>query len=334
MDKSPSARPASGRLLALGLVVLSPLFAESLSGYDVSTGDPIALLGGLLILGPLYGCPALLIRETARRLQVGWPGIVALSMAFGILQAGVIDQSLFSMSYRDVPYWDEMLRPTLIEPLGFAPYMAMTFVVGHIVWSFGVPIALTESLGRQRADTLWLRWPGLLVAALLYAAAAALILVSHLQTEKDHASAAQVSGALTVVAVLIAGTLTLGRRPVAARRDMSLPRPFIVGLLSLAIAMGYHFLPSTWLGFGAGVALLAVSAGVLLRASQSTRWDGRYVVAIAGGALLSMAVVAFLVTPLGEVAPVRKYAHNIVFLLGSLALVAWAARRNQNRTAV
>ena len=72
----------------------------------------MSLVVGLLILGPLYGAPALLIRELARRFGVGWPGIMALAAAFGIVQAGVVDQSLFSESYRDIAYWAEMLQPT------------------------------------------------------------------------------------------------------------------------------------------------------------------------------------------------------------------------------
>ncbi|MGW0432335.1 hypothetical protein ACWDV4_07290 [Micromonospora sp. NPDC003197] len=325
MPAPPPARPRVGRLLlALGLVLLSPLYAESLSGYDVSTGDPLALLGGLLILGPLYGCPALLIRELARRYDVRWPGILALAAAAGLLQAGVIDQSLFSMSYRDIDYWDDMLLPTLIEPLGIAPYMVMSFVVGHVVWSFGAPIALTEALAGRRAHTPWLRWPGLLVATVLYLAAAALILGIHLKTEDDHASAAQVSGSLLVVALLVAGAFTLGRRPAPGRRERSLPPPYAVGLLSLVGALGFNFLPPTWVGVAGGVALIAASTGLLTYVSRSTRWDGRYPVAVAGGAVLAMAVSAFLVTPLGDVPPLPKYAHNTVFLLGSLALIGWA----------
>ncbi len=40
-----------------------------------------------------------------------------------------------------------------------------------------------------------------------------------------------------------------------------------------------------------------------------------------------MGISAFFVTPLGDVPPVPKYAHNTVFLLGALALTGWAMRR-------
>ena len=40
--------------------------------------------------------PALLIREVARRRGLGWPGILLLAAAFGVVQAGLVDQSMFS----------------------------------------------------------------------------------------------------------------------------------------------------------------------------------------------------------------------------------------------
>lgn len=79
-----AAHPPRRWPLVVGLVVLAPLCAEYVIGYDTSTGDPIALLGGLLIFGPLYGAPALLIREVACRAGLRWPGVLALSVAAGI----------------------------------------------------------------------------------------------------------------------------------------------------------------------------------------------------------------------------------------------------------
>ncbi|NVI92488.1 hypothetical protein [Actinomadura sp. BRA 177] len=313
--------------LALGLVVLSPLAAESLSGYDSTTGDPLALLGGLLLLGPLYGCPALLIREIAHRLGAGWPGIVALAAAFGVLEAGVVDQSMFALSYREVPYWDDMLRPTLIEPIGMAPYMALSFVGGHIIWSFCAPIALVQALAGRRARLPWLRWRGLTVATVLYLAVAALIWNDHRVNGEDQASTAQVAAALAAVVMLTVMAWAFGLRARPALGERPVPRPWQVGLLGLAGALGFNFLPSTWLGFAGGVALAVAAVGGTVAASRSSRWTRRHVVAMAGGALLAMGISAFFVTPLGDVPPVPKYAHNTVFLLGALALTGWAMRR-------
>lgn len=314
--------------LAVGLILLSPVCAEYLVGYDDSTGDPVALLGGLLILGPLYGAPALLIREVARRCGVRWPGILALALAFGILQAGVVDQSLFSESYRDIDYWEGQLRPTWVAPLGLSGHNALTFLGGHTIWSFGVPIALVEALSPAQARRPWLRWPGLLVTTALYVAAALVIWSAHQDTESDHASAAQVTGSVVVVAILVALAVTVGRRT-PATREHAVPPPLLVGVLSLAAALTTNFVPNSWLGVAITLALLAVSAVAVARLSRSQRWDARHVVALATGALVANALLGFLVTPLGDVPPAPKYGHNTVLLVGSVLLGLWAARRNR-----
>jgi hypothetical protein len=322
----PTPPPARWRL-ALGLLLLAPLCAEYITGYDTTTGNFLALLGSLLIFAPLYGAPALLIREVARRSGMGWPGILALAMALGILQAGVVDQSLFSESYRGIDYWDDLIGPTWIEPFGFAAASAMGFVVGHAVWSFGIPIALVESLRPELSRRPWLRLPGLVVTTLLYLAAAALILSDVLANEEDHASAAQIAGSLVAVALLAGFAFTVGRRR-PALRGTAVPRPLVIGLLSLIAALAFNFVPETWPGVAAGLALLAVSAVLVGLLSRSRRWTGQHLAALATGALFARAIVGFFAVPLGDVAPLAKYTHNIAFLAGAALLGTWAARRS------
>src|SRR3712207_2128446 len=92
-----------GRVVAIGcLVVLSAIGAELLAAYSDSTGRPAEALFAAGFFAMLYGCPALLIREVARRTARGWPTMLLLSAAAGLLQAGVIDQSLFIDDYNDV----------------------------------------------------------------------------------------------------------------------------------------------------------------------------------------------------------------------------------------
>lgn len=316
-------------LLALGLVLLAPLCAEYLIGYLPSTGNPAELALELLIFAPLYGAPALLIRETAARLGLTWPGILALAAALGVLQAGVIDQSLFSESYQDYAGWAEHRLPTLIEPLGVSASDALGFIAGHVIWSFAVPIALVEALAgpSHPARTPWLRTPGLIVTTLLYAAAAWLVLREHLRTEQDHASPGQVIGALAVVALLTAVAVTAGRRR-RPRLERAVPGPVTTGLITFAAAAAFDMVPETWPGVAVAAAILTAGAAAVAAGSRSTRWSARHRVAVATGALLAHAIAAFLVVPFGDVPEIAKYAHNLVFLAGSAALAGQAWRRS------
>ncbi|WP_432861497.1 hypothetical protein [Microbispora rosea] len=312
--------------MAAGLLVLAPTCAEYVTGYDDSTGDPLALAAGLLIFGPLYGAPALLIRETARRLGMSWPGILALAAAFGVLQAGVVDQSMFSEGYRDIPYWEEMVRPTHVAPLGLAAHTTLSFVAGHAVWSFGVPIALTEGLNPRLSRTPWLRTPGLVTAAALYLAAAALVLRDHLRTEDEHAAAAQIGGSLAAVALLVLFALSRRSRDPVVRNGVA-PRPIAVAAGGLVAGLVFDFLPSTWAGVAAGLAVIALCGAAAVRLARSPEWTIRHAAALAAGALTARAAVGFFAVPLGEVPTVAKYAHNVAFVAGAVLLGVLAARR-------
>jgi hypothetical protein len=84
---------ANALLLALGAGVFIA-GRRRRSNLQRRDAEPLAM-GGPLILGPLYGAPARVIREVARRFDTRRPGILALAAAFALIQAGIVDQCLF-----------------------------------------------------------------------------------------------------------------------------------------------------------------------------------------------------------------------------------------------
>ncbi len=66
---------------AVGLFFLAPLVAEFLLG-DL----PMTMLPALIVLAPMYGGGALVIREVARRRGRGWPTIFLLGAAYASLK--------------------------------------------------------------------------------------------------------------------------------------------------------------------------------------------------------------------------------------------------------
>lgn len=319
------------RSRVLVLLLLAPVCAEYLAAYDDSTGHPLRLLTGMLFFIPLYGCPALAIREVVRRADLGWAGMLLLAGAAGVLQAGVIDQSLFSTDYRDLAEWEAWRRGTLIEPLGVSVALALSFVGGHVIFSFCAPIAMVEGLSRGGRNGPWLGRGGLVFACVSWAAAAGLVLSDHLANESSHASWSQVAGSGLVVAALTVAAFKAGRRG-PRRRDPRArePRTPTVAGVSLVVVGIFGGVPPTWPGVAAAIGGLVLGGMWIARAARAPGWSAEHLVALAAGALLSRALLAFTYQPVfGEVGDGSKYAHNLIGLMviGAIALVAGRSAR-------
>jgi hypothetical protein len=78
----------------LALLLLAPWVGEFLLGNIF-----VRRLPGLLILVLLYGCGALLIREVTLRTGRRWPTILLLGAAYGVAEAGIVDQAIFNPSF-------------------------------------------------------------------------------------------------------------------------------------------------------------------------------------------------------------------------------------------
>jgi len=267
-----------------------------------------------------------LIREVAVRLGLHWPGVLLLAAAAGLVEAGLVDQSMFSTSYRDIPYWDDITVPTAIEPLGISVYTALTFVGGHVALSFGAPTAIVEGLAGPVGRRPWLGPVGLAVTTCCYLAAAGLVLGDHLNSEADHASAAQVSVTAAVVILLVGAALATRRRPLGGIPG-AVPRPWLVGLGVLAVASGYTILPPSPAGTAVLELLALAVIFVLVGLSRRDGWSRAHPITVAGGGLVAAGIGAFWTTPLGDVPDAAKYAHNAALLLFVAVLTVTSVRR-------
>ncbi|MFI6296295.1 hypothetical protein ACIBEJ_32195 [Nonomuraea sp. NPDC050790] len=317
---------------AVGLLLLAPVCAEYLSGYDSSTGDVTELLGGLFVFVPLYGAAALLIREGARRAGRGWPTMFLLAAAFGVMQPGLIDQAMFNPSYRDIAYLAPMLEPTYIPQLGIGAYLSLHWVAGHVVFSICAPIAIMESfLKPERRTTPWLGWPGLVVTALAFAGAAWFVVTWHLKTENFVPSTAQLAGAGAVVVALVAVAFSVRSRSVPSDPRPA-PNPWLVGgvtlvLMSVSMVLEWTTSLVDWTGFAVYAGQLALLAVLLVTWSRRTGWGQLHRLAAAGGALLAQAAGAFVTQPLGDVSATAKLGHNVAFALGVVLLIILARKK-------
>ncbi|MCW2876525.1 MAG: hypothetical protein JWQ95_625, partial [Sphaerisporangium sp.] len=254
----------------------------------------------------------------------GWPTILLLSAAFGLVQAGLIDQSLFHLEFAaDDPAWATEQPATPIPGLRIDARNLLNFVGGHMIWSFAAPIAVVESCVPRRADRPWLGRVGLSVMVVLYLGAAAIIFSE--SNSPLGATPAQMIGTSAAVLALAVAAFAIPRRsaPVPGR----VPPPWLIGCGAAAVLAGHQQLPGTWAGAAMDVLALGVLGALLLFWSGRTRWGRKHVLTVAGAALVVNAVTSFWVEPLGNPSYAAKYAANTVMTLGVLALLAWAFHR-------
>ncbi|MET8256540.1 hypothetical protein ACFYPG_09145 [Micromonospora sp. NPDC005553] len=341
-DPVTGDRPAADRLVSadrlplrrrllpvIALLLLAPWAAEcSWGGFAIDGFLPV-----LIFLGPMYGGAAILIRETARHLGAGWPTIVLLAAAFGVLQAGLVDQSLFNPDFLDdTQYADTRAaaEASLVPGLEFSLRQAFDYVGNHIVLTICAPIVLIESfLGADRRLRPWLGRPGLLVVGLIYLLGS-LFIFSDINGDKGFlASPLQLSFAAVVVVALVAVALLPRWRHPRPRRARRVPHPLWVGLLVVLVRFGGDLTPG-WAGVTVALTLAAFAGALIAYWSSGSGWGQRHVLAAGSAGLVIAAAFAYLVPPYSPASPAAALAGDVAVTVLTLALVGgawWRLRR-------
>jgi hypothetical protein len=305
---------------AMALVFAAPLVAEFLLG-----NLPIRLLPALVILAPMYGGGALLIREVVRRTGRGWPSILLLGMAYAIVEEAFTTQSLFNPDYLRLNLG--LLAPGYIPALGIGAWWTLWMLNVHAVWSISTPIALIEACVPERARTPWLGRVGLVVVATVFLAGATAGTLMSYKQEHFLASVAQFIGAAVVVLLfaLAAFAVPKGRGDLASGEPTS---PWIVGGAALAFGSAALLVPMGW-GWGAVAGLLVLDIAILLPLVWLARrrgWGLMQQMALGAGAALAYGWHAFLQPALGG-ADASVRVGNAIFLIGAIVLIWLAAKR-------
>lgn len=316
---------------ALTLAFLSPLIAEFLLG-----NMSIDLLWALVVLAPFYGGGALLVREASLRWHVGWPGRFALGLAYGVIEEGLVTQSLFNPNYLGL----RLLDYGHVAVLGMGAWWTVFVLALHSVWSVAASIGLAESLWPERRDERWVQGPGLSVVAVLFLAGCTLNsrLGGNLPPK---ASLDQLAGSLLAAVLLVAAVWLLGRRPPRARRTLgSAPTPvfaaaaaFVLLSLFMISTRATGRMPPAWnLAWMLGT--LLVLAACVWRWSSAAAWNVRHELALVTGALATYGWWSLTLTaPVSLVGPALDTAGNVVVIAATAGLVILAFRRVEADTA-
>ncbi len=208
------------------LFLLAPLVGELLS----SSSPLPEFLIAWLPLATLYGCGALLIRETRVRWSLGWPAVFLLGAAYGIVEEGIVVRSFFD------PLWEDL---GLLAEYGRAGGVNWTWshllTLYHSAISIAVPILAVELMFPARRDESWIGRRGLLWCGIGLVGWMALGDAAFM-----NANAGQLLGAALVVAVLVWLAMRFGATdPVAVAVS---PRPkryfwlgFVTGFVTFVI---------------------------------------------------------------------------------------------------
>jgi len=306
MSVDRAERTTTGnRKAAWSLVVITPLAAELTFG-----STPLRMAYLVLLWVPIYGAGVLLIRELVRRAGRGWPSILLLGIAYGMLEDGIGLQALTSPRLYDAAEWGMRVGGVNLA------YWEATAIY-HTVFSVAIPIALTELLFSSHGRRPYLRTGGLVLTATVTALGVAVLRFT-VPVAQDPGYQAPLPFVLAVVvAVLVLGVVALRLLPRTGGRPTTRPvaRPAWWYLGSFVAVLAFLALSHPMFGAEqpaftrgdtvaipmAAVVLLTVGAVLMLRsAGSSTGWTPRHTLAVAGGALVGHGVAGLAITAFVE----------------------------------
>jgi len=306
---------------ALTLFFVAPLVAEYLLG-DL----PITLLVALIMLAPMYGGGALLIRELTRRTGRGWPTILLLGCAYALIEEGFAGQTLFNPN----TYGFHFLKYAWIPSLGIGAWWTLLMLNVHSFCSIGVSIALAEGLFPARARTPWLGKIGTSVVALIYAIGVVANTAYGYHHSHFRASNAQflVTALLTILIVITAFLLPSRAASATAGR---VPSPWLTGAAALLLGLVVFLAFPIW-GWGSVTVMLTADLVFLIflwMLARRSGWTPLHTLSLAAGGAIFYGLHAFTGKVLVPCPHWIMRTGNAIFLVLAIAVIVLAVRRTR-----
>lgn len=231
---------------ALTLVFLAPFIAEVLSG-----ATKVSILFAFVPEMMVWGCGALLIRETVRRWRGGWPSLLLLGLCLSIAEEWIIQQT----SLAPLPFSGALAH---YGRLGGVNWIFFLFMLGfESVFVVMVPVQLTELIFSDRRAACWLRKRGLIVASILFLLGSRIAWYAWVKRARPvvlHAPDYHVPAMTLAIGFLAIALLVMLAYAVRAvghpgSRASRAPSPWVVGIVTVVLGfpwyalMGFIFTP-------------------------------------------------------------------------------------------
>jgi hypothetical protein len=255
----------------LTLVLIAPVLTEIVSGNT----PPHALLRPRidLFLIAVYSLPLLVIRETAIRCRLGTAGVFLLGLAYGLLNEGLIAQTLIRYQRVPMPNFDGYLCAS-----GINFSWAALILPWHALMAVIFPIALLGFWFPSCAQSTWLGKRAFAVLALVVAGGSAflgLVRTPHFQMRIS---------LLTMAALVACAGLFRGEHLPAIRMEMRKWTAFAIGgTFYIAMFGGANVLASRKVPaelYLAAVTLLFAALGWIARRFEFERLPDSAMVAL------------------------------------------------------
>jgi hypothetical protein len=277
---------------AIALLFTAPLVAEYLLG-DIG----IRMIGVVLVLVPMYGGGALLIREVVRRMGLGWSRILMLGAAYTLIEEGFTTMSLFNPDY--LKLHGHFLAHAYIPALGMGGWWTLFMFNLHTFWSIGVSIALIEGLFPAATQKPWLGRVGDSLVFVLFLLGCAIGTLITLKGDKFVASHLQLGATAVIVLALIVLALRL---PAGSPMQSGggVPTPWVTGAAALVLGFAVLVIPAGW-NWDAFAAMMGIDlvflAGMIVW-SRRARWTTLHTLSLGAGGACAYGLHAFLAPPL------------------------------------
>lgn len=315
-------RPSPG----LFLFFIAPLVGVLLTGLTPPNGffNPLTLLFFCI----LYGGGAIIARELTLYWGKGWPTLLLLGAAFGVIEEGLRLKSFFDPHWK---YLGQLATYGRLWDVNWVWSVQMTLL--HAVFSIAIPVLLVNLLFPKRTAE---RWAGPRALLLLIVMFILFVVLGFLFLSSYHPPFIPYLVALVVAAAFILLARFLPRRILVTKNSDVMPplRFGLVGFLGmLTLYLIVWILPTTLVPFWVAILLmlilaLALAYAILHMSGNAVNWTGRHQIALVSGTLLFYILMA----PITEFTQRQLDPSGLTFIaLIALGLLYLLNRRIRKR---